>query len=186
LDIPEGAAERMESELRLGRAMWLRYRQSVAEEKKLKENKSNPARLAELATEIPKFLAVAAEMLTAGTDHLAANAKNARITSSSVNGLLSACQYYIQVGEAAKAVTHLEADDYGLLTLVRNNNPAANRSSLAEQGFRIALSGHIAMLGSGEDAQTHIADAKAIMAELNDLVGETPDGQKRLVSIYFT
>ena len=37
LDIPEGAAERMESELRLGRAMWLRYRQSVAEEKKLKE-----------------------------------------------------------------------------------------------------------------------------------------------------
>ncbi|MCS5632444.1 MAG: hypothetical protein NZ744_16520, partial [Pirellulaceae bacterium] len=170
----------------LGRAMWLRYRQSTAEEKKLKENQSNPARLAELATEIPQLLAVAAEMLTAGTDHLAANAKNARITSSSVNGLLSACQYYIQVGEAAKAVTHLEADDYGLLTLIRNNDPAANRSSLAEQGLRIALSGHIAMLGSGEDAQAHIDDAKAIMTELNDLVGETPDGQKRLVSIYFT
>ncbi|MCS5632096.1 MAG: hypothetical protein NZ744_14765, partial [Pirellulaceae bacterium] len=186
LDIPEGAAERMESELRLGRAMWLRYRQSTAEEKKLKENQSNPARLAELATEIPQLLAVAAEMLTAGTDHLAANAKNARITSSSVNGLLSACQYYIQAGEAAKAVTHLEADDYGLLTLIRNNDPAANRSSLAEQGFRIALSGHIAMLGSGDDAQAHIDDAKAIMTELNDLVGDTPDGQKRLVSIYFT
>ena len=42
------------------------------------------------------------------------------------------------------------------------------------------------MLGSGEDAQAHIDDAKAIMAELNDLVGATPDGQKRLVSIYFT
>jgi len=186
LDIPEGAPERLESELRLGRAMWLRYRQRTAEEKKLKENQSNPARLAELATEIPQLLAVAAEMLTAGTDHLAASAKTARITSSSVNGLLSACQYYIQVGESAKAVTHLEADDYGLLTLIRNNNPAASSSSLAEQGFRIALSGHIAMLGSGEDAQAHIDDAKAIMAELNDLVGETPDGQKRLVSIYFT
>ena len=186
LDIPEGAAERLESELRLGRAMWLRYRQRIGEEKKLKENQSNPARLAELAIEIPQLLAVAAEMLTAGTDHLAASAKTARITSSSVNGLLSACQYYIQVGQPAKAVSHLEADDYGLLTLIRNKNPAASRSSLAEQGFRIALSGHIAMLGFGQDAQTHIDDAKAIMAELNALVGETPDGQKRLVSIYFT
>ena len=35
LGIPEGAAERLESELRLGRAMWLRYRRSMAEEKKL-------------------------------------------------------------------------------------------------------------------------------------------------------
>jgi hypothetical protein len=186
LDIPEGAAERLESELRLGRAMWLRYRRSTAEEKTLKENQSNPTRLAELATEIPQLLAQAAEMLTAGTDHLAANAKTARITSSSVNGLLSACQYYIQVGDPAKAITHLEADDYGLLTLIRNNDPAASRSSLAEQGFRIALSGHIAMLGSGQDAQAHMNDAKAIMVELNNLVGETPDGQKRLVSIYFT
>jgi hypothetical protein len=186
LDIPEGAAERLESELRLGRAMWLRYRHSTAEEKRLKANQSNPARLAELAIEIPQLLEIAAEMLTAGADHLAASAKTARITSSSVNGLLSACQYYIQVSEAAKAITHLEAADYGLLTLIRNNDPAASSSSLAEQSFRIALSGHIAMLGSGQDAQAHIDDAKAIMAELNDLVGETPDGQKRLVSIYFT
>jgi len=186
LDIPEGTAERLESELRLGRTMWLRYRQSTAEEKRLKENQSNPARLAELATEIPRLLAFAAEMLTAGTDHLAANATTDRINSNSVNGLLSACQYYIQVGEVAKAITHLEADDYGLLTLIRNNDPSARRSSLAEQSFRIALGGHIAMLGSGQDAQAHINEAKAIMVELNDLVGETPDGQKRLVSIYFT
>ncbi|MBT4694444.1 MAG: hypothetical protein HOB73_13975, partial [Planctomycetaceae bacterium] len=186
LDIPEGTTERLESELRLGRAIWLRYRQRTAEEKKLKENQSNPARLAELAIEIPQLLTDAAEMLTAGVDHLAASAKTARITSSTVNGLLSACQYYIQVSEAAKAVTHLEADDYGLLTLIRNNNPAASSSSLAEQGFRIALSGHIALLGSGEDAQAHIDAAKALMSELNKLVGETPDGQKRLLSIYFT
>ena len=186
LGIPEGAAERLESELRLGRAMWLRYRQSMAEEKKLKENQSNPARLAELATEIPQLLSVAAEMLTAGAGHLAASAKTARITSSSLNGLLSACQYYIQVSEAAKAITHLEAADYGLLTLIRNNDPAASSSSLAEQSFRIALSAHIGMLGSGQDAQAHIDAAKSIMAELNDLVGETPAGQKRLVSIYFT
>ena len=32
LDIPEGAPERLESELRLGRAMWLRYRQGLPPE----------------------------------------------------------------------------------------------------------------------------------------------------------
>jgi hypothetical protein len=187
LDIPEGAAERLESELRLGRAMWLRYRQSTAEEQKLKENQSNPARLVELATEIPELLAVAAEMLIAGTDHLAASPKTARITASSLNGLLSACQYYSQNNEVAKAITHLEAADYGLLTLIRNENPAASSSSLAEQSFRIGLSSHIAMLGfAAEKAPAHIDAAKKIMAELNELVGETPDGQKRLVRIYFT
>ncbi|MEC7566026.1 MAG: hypothetical protein VX738_10120 [Planctomycetota bacterium] len=186
LDIPEGAPERLESELRLGRSLWNRYRAGAAEHRKLRENQSNPARLAELETELPALRDAAAEMLVAGTTRLAANAKTTTLTSSTANSVLAACQYYVEVGQPAEALVHLEADLYGLLTLIRKQDPAVSRASLVEQSYRNALSAYIALLGSGSDAQANIEKAKVVMADLNKAVGNTPDGQKRLVSIYFT
>ena len=53
-----------------------------------------------------------------------------------------------------------------------------------ESAFRAALAGYMSML-AGRMVQ-EILKAKAVMQQLNSVVGESPDGKKRLVSIYFT
>ena len=101
------------------------------------------------------------------------------------NALLSLSQYYIDVDQPAMAVKHLENENYGLLNLIQKQDPVASKPATVESAFRAALAGYMSML-AGADGAGNIEKAKAVMQQLNSVVGESPDGKKRLVSIYFT
>ena len=182
--IPEEAPERLESELRIGRTLWFQYRRDSREATSLRREAPSSPRIAELEQNLPTLKSSAGEMLEAAGARLIAGT-SLKISNSNVAALLSLSQYYIEADKPELAVQHLENENYGLLSLIQKKDPVASKPSTMEPAFRTALAGYMSTLG-GENGAANIEKAKAVMQLLNSVVGETPEGKKRLVSIYFT
>ena len=182
--IPEEAPERLESELRIGRTLWFQYRRDSREATSLRREAPDSPRIAELEQNLSTLKASAGELLEAAGARLEAGT-GLKISNSNVAALLSLSQYYIEVDQPAMAVKHLENENYGLLNLIQKQDPVASKPATVESAFRAALAGYMSML-AGADGAGNIEKAKAVMQQLNSVVGESPDGKKRLVSIYFT
>ncbi len=182
--IPESAPERVESELRIGRTLWFQYRRDSREVNSLKREAPDSPRIAELEQNLPALKASAGEMLEAAGARLEAGT-GLKFSNSNVAALLSLSQYYVESEQPALALTHLENENYGLLKLIEKKEPAVSKPATVESAFRAALTGYMSMLG-GEQGAANVDKAKAVMQQLNDVVGDTPEGKKRLVSIYFT
>lgn len=182
--IPEEAPERLESELRIGRTLWFQYRRDSREMNSLKREAPGSPRISELEKNLPALKASAGEMLEAAGARLQAGI-GLKLSNSNVAALLSLSQYYIETEKPELALTHLENENYGLLSLIQKKDPVASKPATVESAFRAALTGYMSML-AGENGAANIEKAKAVMQQLNSEVGDTPEGKKRLVSIYFT
>lgn len=182
--IPEETPERLESELRIGRTLWFQYRRDSREVNSLKREAPDSPRIAELEKNLPTLKAFAGEMLEAAGSRLQAGT-GLKLSNSNVAALLSLSQYYVEIEKAELALIHLENENYGLLSLIQKKDPIASKPATVESAFRAALSGYMSML-AGENGEANIEKAKEVMQQLNNVVGDTPEGKKRLVSVYFT
>jgi cellulose synthase operon protein C len=98
--------------------------------------------------------------------------------------VLSLAQIYVDTNEADKAVTLLEDPKIGVLTLVKNNDPAASDEGVPAETYKTALRAYISSLAGKANAAATIEKARGIMDALKQHLAESPQGQQMLVSIY--
>jgi hypothetical protein len=137
--------------------------------------------LAARKAELAQLKAKAKETLVQGVERMQKSGEASQVMATAV---LSLAQLYTDTGEAAKAVQLLEDPKIGALTLVRNNDPIAQREGFPEETYKTALRAYISSLEGAKDGPAIVQKARGIMESLKQQMGQTPEGQQKLVGIY--
>jgi hypothetical protein len=183
--MPADSAYKSGSQLRLGRALWYRYRVGTSAYRKSVENGATAAELTAQQVELEKLREAAALRLKAGLTTVSAETP---LDQPLMAAQLSLCQYHVEVGEAAKAVALMEEPNKGVLKLTQANDPATQlqgTTTFAQQVYQMALRAYIGDLAGNQDSQQRVDQAKAVMVSLNETVGAEENGKAKLVSIYY-
>ena len=91
----------------------------------------------------------------------------------------------MDTGQATEALALLNDADTGPKTLVDQDHEATQAAGVAQEILKTTLRAHIGSLAGGGDANQSVAQAEAVMDQLQQLVGDSPEGKKQLVAIYF-
>ncbi len=179
--IPESSPKRCDSELKTGQAIWGTFLRESQQLQQL-EADGPPADVdvAAKREELKNLTAKAVEILNAGYGRLP---KTTPPTRSIVTALLSLAQADLESQQAAKAVEVLEDPTFGPLVLVDKGDPSAKDPAVVEEIYKTALRAYISLLGDTA-ANGAIDKAKDVMAKMKTAIGGTPEGEKRLVSVY--
>ncbi|MBC8355923.1 MAG: hypothetical protein H8E66_28435 [Planctomycetes bacterium] len=179
--IPESSPKRGDSELKTGQAIWGTYLRETQQLQKWEaDGAPTGADIGAKREELNNLKMKAEEILAAGYGRIPAAAKSSR---TMVTALLSLAQAYLESQQAAKAVEVLENPTFGPLVLVNKNDSAAQESAVIEEIYKTALRAYISSLG-GADGEGAIEKAKGVMDKMKATLGGTPEGEKRLVSVY--
>ncbi len=179
--IPENSPKRGESELKTGMAIWGTYlRDSQQLQQWEIDGAPEGVDLAAKREVLNQLKAKAIEILSAGYARLQANTAASRTT---VTALLSLAQAQLESQQATKAIEVLENATLGPLVLVDKNDPSTADPAVTEEVYKTALRAYISSLG-GADGSSAIEKAKGVMDKMKATIGGTPEGEKRLVSVY--
>jgi hypothetical protein len=179
--IPESSPERRRAELSVGTQVWADY---LARKFALDQSRrsgeldetayaSEVAKLQPMVDEARNYLEESVGVLTLG-----------EMDSSTVNAVLAMCQCYLMSNEASVAVQLLERPEAGLLDLVKNGHASVQNVDLSSNVYRTALRAYIAGLAGASNQAGHVAKAREIMQVLNESLGSTEAGKKRLIALY--
>jgi hypothetical protein len=175
-----GSPERAELELRVGRALWANaYRSGTADDGAPQEGTTNPSSvpagnsglaIGERRQSASDTRAKQAQALL--QSGLTAARKNESIDREAVLGIWALIQSYILTREPEKAVSWLEDEKIGLLTLVNNKHEAADIPGLTFDAYRLALRAYIGSKPQQLDKATSSMDALDKIASTQDAGGE--------------
>jgi cellulose synthase operon protein C len=98
--------------------------------------------------------------------------------------VLSLAQIYVDTNEPLKAVELLEDPKIGVLTLVRANDPVTQSEGVPEETYKTALRAYISSLATKGNVAATVDKAKGLMDALKAHIGQTSQGQQKLVAIY--
>ena len=189
------SAKRGEAELRTGQAMWshylklsrsLRQRENELNQKLSQGETVDAAEQDQNASdraELENLKQAAAKTLEEGVQRM----KVSGMSQTLATAVLSLVQIYVDTQQAQKAIDLLEDSQIGALTLVRNNHPTAQSSGYTEESYKAALRAYISSLPesqSVEDTDARMEKAEQIMQQMESSLGNSPAGQKRLITIY--
>ena len=178
--IPADSPRRGDAERKTGKAMWQAYLrgvralQSGEEQLSMEASNARAKELDELKTSAPKVLAAAYRRLQPGDS----------IDYELLTSLLALAQAYVENQQAEQAVTVLENEHFGPLTLVRKRHSAAQSADFSEECYRTALQAHIGSLSTTQKPDATIQAATQVMQEMRATIGETAQSRKRLISVY--
>ncbi len=182
--IPQDSPHRGNAELKTGQALWASYiensRQIRDWENGLQptpEGVDLPARKAELEPLKSK----AKQTLVEGVKRMQGAGE---VSAVMVSAVLSLAQIYVDTNEPVKAVALLEDETTGSLTLLKSNDPLVQREGYPEEIYKTALRAYISSLSTGADPKTTIDKARGVMEALKQRMGQTEQGQAKLVAIY--
>ena len=180
-----GTIQKQSMQRRLGRAYWFKYRVGASAYRKLEEAGAESAELATRQAELESLRAAASVQLLAGLQNVP---ENAVPDKSLVAASLSLCQYYVETGDSAKAITMMEAPAIGILLLTQKNDPSTkldDKNAFVQEVYKMALRAYIGDMPAAEDSQQRMDQAKAVMESLNSTVGTDDAGKSQLVAIYY-
>jgi len=172
---PADSANRASAELTAGRAIWAKYLRKVRASSS--ENTSPPADTESLE----KTKATAQAILTSGVDRLKSKGPSAPL----IRAMLALAQIYVDTGQADAALALLNDPENGPKTLVDEGHEVTKAPGIAQEVLKTTLRAHIGALAAGGDANQSIQQAEAVMDQLQQAVGNTPEGQRQLVVVYF-
>ncbi len=181
----DNTVQKQSMQRRLGRAYWFKYRVGASAYRKLEESGAESAELATRQAELESLRAAASTQLLAGLQNVTDNGVPDK---SLVAASLSLCQYYVETGESAKAITMMEAPAVGILSLTQKNDPSTkldDKNAFAQEVYKMALRAYIGDMPAAEDSQQRMDQAKAVMESLNSTVGTDDAGKSQLVAIYY-
>lgn len=105
--------------------------------------------------------------------------------SAVVQAALALAQLQIETGRPSAAVELLRDEKIGPMTLVDQKHAAVGGVGFVEQSYRVLLKALIGQLAEGEvSADAAIGEATATMDALKQVVGDSPEGQQRLIKTY--
>lgn len=164
--IPEDSPGRGNAELKAGQVLWSAY----IEQSQAPEGERPPQ------AELDAMAAQAQSTLEKGIERMRANVKEgAEIDATLAAALLSLSQIYVMLGEAEKAVTILEDESMGPLTLIELQHPITAEGKFKEETYKLALRGYVATQA--------LEKAEEAMNNLEKLVGGEGGGEQ-LTQIY--
>lgn len=156
--IPAESPRRGDAEIRTGQSMWAAYIKQVTEDPSATDDQT-PLQ--------------AEQLLTAGVERM----KKLPPSDILVRGILSLAQVYLHTNQPQLAATLLEDPETGPKTLTDQNSPLITTTpGLAQQVYRTTLRAFI-----GSSATKKVG---ATMEALGKTVEDSPEGRRRLVSIY--
>ncbi|MCS7239546.1 MAG: hypothetical protein NZ899_14965 [Thermoguttaceae bacterium] len=167
--IPEESPRRAEGEIRLGQALWAWY---VRELEAAEEAPAGREKLQGLVDEAQKLLSQGLDRKKAALE------KGAAVDYVMVAGARELARVYLELGKTAEAVSLLENERFGPLTLVRKNDPVVQRPNFATDTLTLALRVYVA-------AQA-LEKAETVMGELEKAVAASGDREsaQRLTQVY--
>lgn len=156
-------ASRAGAELRLGGAVWTRYLRAAS-----KRSGDVDETTADLKRKAGKLLENGYQ--TAKT--------MARATASEATGVLYLAQYLLAEGQAEAAVSALENDTIGPLTLIKKKSPATSRPQFKQEAYKVGLRSYLSTQPPMREK------AEAMMAALESAIGKGKGSEQKLISIY--
>lgn len=192
--IPEESSQRGSAELKMGQALWKAYLRGMGaireqeaaaiatgaapDAQTTAQNASRKQELTGIKNRAEKTL----------VDGVARMEKAGRVDAVFASAILSLAQIFLDTEQAPKAVELLEKEGVGPLTLLKNKHEVSETPGYAEETLKTALRAYISALGSakGETGEALNKKAEGVMDGLQQAVGGTDEGQKKLISIYFT
>lgn len=182
--IPADSPNRGMAELKTGQALWAAYLEGQREVRLWDQGAvgaPEPDVIAKRKTELEELKKQAKNILVAGVERMQASGEVSNVVATAV---LSLAQIYVDTNEPAKCVEKLEDPKIGVLTLVNAKHPSTLKEGFAVEAYKIALRAYISNLASSKDSAATIKKATEMMAALKAAMGNTPEGQSRLVAIY--
>lgn len=182
--IPADSPNRGIAELKTGQALWAAYLEGQQE---VRGWDQNPATAPDADTvskrkaELEELKKQSKIILIAGVDRMQATGEVSNVV---VTAVLSLAQIYVDTNEPAKCVEKLEDPKLGVLTLIKAKHPSTQKEGFEVVAYKISLRAYISTLGTSKDTATTIKKAKEMMDLLKKSMGNTPEGQNKLVAIY--
>jgi tetratricopeptide (TPR) repeat protein len=176
--IPASSRWRAQAQVRTGQALWSRYLKATSA-----RDKSPPGNSSlDQEQELESLRTKAQQALKDGIEHLASD----ELTESLLQAQLSLAQIHLDLGQPTAAVQLLEDSKIGPLALANKKDPILTNSQLVEAIYKTALRATIDELPNAQNTETAMAKAKSVMQSLKDAVGDSPEGTKKLIGIYFS
>lgn len=182
--IPVDSPQRGNAELKTGQALWASYIENsrqVRDWENMVEVPPEGVDVAARKAELEELKTKAKQTLVDGVKRMQGAGE---VTPVLVSAVLSLAQIYVDTNEPVAAVTLMEDPKIGVMTLLTNNDPAMQKEGYAEETYKTALRAYISSLSSGADPKITVAKARGVMDALKQRMGQTPEGQAKLVSIY--
>ena len=182
--ISADSPNRGSAELKTGQALWAAYLEGQREVRLWEQGAANapePDVIAKRKAELEELKKQAKNILVAGVARMQATGEVSNVVATAV---LSLAQIYVDTNEPAKCVEKLEDPKIGVLTLVSSKHPSTQKEGFAVEAYKIGLRAYISNLATTKDSAATIKKAKEMMAALKSAMGNTPEGQSRLVAIY--
>lgn len=176
--IPDDSTHKASIALNTGQAFWVSY----LAKKKTAEDAGN------LNAELPQLIAMrdqAESLLADGISTL----DGSNLSVAKAKSALALAKIYAEKEQGEKNLAILEHPDYGLLKLAREKAPVAADSRFRLDVFRTALTGYVNSINTTSDAgtiATTMDKASAIMGDLKQLTSEMENGDRLLVSLYYS
>ena len=183
--IAEDSPRRGVTELKTGQALLAKY---LADSKQLQNRQQadpppTAAEVQEVQKKIDDLRERARKTLEKGVERTRSLATSPALAAA----VLSLAHLYLETQQANLAIALLEDPQHGSLALVENNQVATGAAAYAEETFKTALRAYIAALSEAgrRDASDQLMQkAEHAMDQLEQLVGDSKQGQKRLIGIY--
>ena len=153
--------------LSMGQTLWQSYLRG-------KKDGQDRTRLATIRDSAEENLSNGIAKLNAGS-----------LTEYQARALLSLVEVHLEKGDFQGALNRLESDNLAPLDLVKRKHPAANLSKYRLDTYRAAIRAYLSALQTGQDSQTWIEKAQNVIDALAAEFESQPDGQKKLVSVYY-
>ncbi len=172
------------AELKTGQALWAAYLEGQREVREWDQDPTSAPDADEVTkkkAELEELKKQAKAILIAGVARMQAAGEISNVVATAV---LSLAQIYVDTNEPEKCVEKLEDPKLGVLTLIKAKHPSTQKEGFEVEAYKIALRAYISTLATSKDAAGTIKKAKEMMANLKEAMGNTPDGQARLVAIY--
>ncbi len=113
--------------------------------------------------------------------------RHGELSETLLRSALSLAQIYVDAGQAGEAIKLLNDPDIGAKTLVDEGHQVATIPGFAVETYKTTIRANVSSVPEAlnpQDAQEAIDRAVAALDELRAQLGDTPEGQQKLIEIY--
>ena len=176
--IPAGSVHRASIELNTGQALWVNYL-------KMKKEATDGGTLPQAAKKLDDLRSKAEQLLASGVSSV--TSKN--INRAKAKSILSLAKIYAEQKKGAQTLELMENPEYGLIELVNSNHASTQDPRFRLDVYRTALKGFVNSIAPNSDSGTiasTMEKASAIMGKLKGVTSGMENGDKILVSLYYS